>query len=93
MEKKVEKELKDAQDDIREAIDEENKRSASISSLESKSKQMEQSLGELQEEAHNVKNRLWKKSAKWIIIVVVLFIVIGGIAFLTIYRYIKDLFN
>lgn len=93
MEKKVEKELKDAQDDIREAIDEENKRSASISSLESKSKQMEQSLGELQEESHNVKNRLWKKSAKWIIIVVILFIVIGGIAFLTIYRYIKDLFK
>ncbi|KAH9387515.1 uncharacterized protein NEMAJ01_2411 [Nematocida major] len=92
MDKKVEKELQEAQDDIKDALDAERDRSASISSLEKQSVALDSSLAGLQEESHRAKNRLWRKSIMWVAFACVLVLVLGGIVFLYVYNQIKQAF-
>ncbi|OAG30906.1 hypothetical protein NEIG_00390 [Nematocida sp. ERTm5] len=88
---KVEKELEDAQSEIKDAIKEEKKRGASISSLEKDSEQLNESLSGLQEQTHSAKNRLLRKSFLWIGLAVLIVLIIGTVIFLYIYEKIKKL--
>ena len=82
MQRKVEKELKEAQDDLKDAIHSEKERAASISELKQQSIDMEGTLGAFQVESQAAKNRIWWKSAKWIAIAGVLIVIIAGVIFL-----------
>ncbi|KAI5192671.1 hypothetical protein NEMIN01_2138 [Nematocida minor] len=93
MEKKVEKELQDAQEDIKDAINAEKKRSASISSLEQQSVELDASLTGLQEETHSARKRLWKKCLKWIIVATIIFLILGGLLFSYVYDKLKSSLN
>lgn len=89
MEKKVEKELEEAKEDIKDAISAEKKRTASVSKLKSESLALDSSLTGLQESTHDAKNRLWKKCAKWIILAALIVLIVGGLLAVYIYDKVK----
>lgn len=91
MERKVEKELKNAQSDLKDAIRTEKERAASISDLKEQSLSMEENLSTFQEESRAAKNRLWWKSAKWIALACLLIFLIVGAIFLYIATKVKQL--
>ncbi|KAI5184940.1 hypothetical protein NEHOM01_0491 [Nematocida homosporus] len=93
MERKVEKELKEAQDDLQEAISSEKARAASVSELKQQSIDMEKSMGAFQTESEAAKNRIWWKSAKWIAIASILIILIFGTLFFFIASKLKGTFS
>ncbi|OAG31885.1 hypothetical protein NEDG_00360 [Nematocida displodere] len=68
MDNKVEKELAGAQDDLKEAIHAEKERGASASELKQQSIDLEGSLTDFEKESAAAKNRIWWKSAKWMLI-------------------------
>ncbi|EHY64563.1 hypothetical protein NEAUS04_2168 [Nematocida ausubeli] len=91
MDRKVERELEDAQGEIKEAIKEEKKRGASISELEKESERMDDSLGSMQMETHAAKNRLLRKSIIWVSLCILIVLIVGSVIFLYIYEKIKAL--
>ncbi|KAI5181903.1 hypothetical protein NEOKW01_2059 [Nematocida sp. AWRm80] len=93
MEKKVQKELDKAKGDLKEAIDAERQRAASLNDLKQQSIDMEDTMGAFREESEATKNRLWWKSAKWIAIASVICLLLFGGIFLFLFSKIKGAFS
>lgn len=93
MEEQVEQELNKAKGDLREAIREERKRSASTSQLSKESQDLALSMGDLQRESTAARNRIWWKASKWMLLAgILIFIIVGGfiIALISQLRKAKD---
>lgn len=79
MEEQVEQELNKAKGDLRGAIREERKRSASTSQLSKESQDLALSMGDLQRESTAARNRIWWKTTKWLLLAgILVFIIVGG---------------
>ncbi|KAI5190110.1 hypothetical protein NECID01_0803 [Nematocida sp. AWRm77] len=91
MERKVEKELDDAKEDIQDAIDAERKRGTSLEELKSQTVEIDDAMGEFRTESQHAKSRLWWKSAKWIAIASILVFLIAGGFLLFIISKVKQL--
>lgn len=93
MQRKVEKELKSAQSDLKDAIRTERERAASVSELKEQSVNMESNLGAFQEESKQAKNRIWWKSVKWMAAACLLAFIVVGAIFLYIASKVKQIFS
>jgi len=78
MEKRVKKELEDAKSDIKDAIDAERRREASVESLRDQTLEIDKSMGDFRTESEKAKSRIWWKSLKWIALAgALVFLVVG----------------